>query len=150
MSAEQHARAMARDRRAQRDAEPVHTCNDVAPTTVEECPACTAEAASTAPPARVGGVLVQSDSWPSGAWGWGATEADAVAQWKRHGGRGARIVYVIDPFWSGAHVDQMGQVWADVTDPASVAIPRRERPRVIRSAERVGPRGKREVLDLDA
>jgi hypothetical protein len=99
--------------------------------------------------ARVGGVLVMSDTYP-GAWGWGSTEPEAVEQWRRNGGRGASLRLVIDPYWSGAHVDQMGQVWADVTDPAHASTPRRERPPVIASAERVGPRGKREPLDLDA
>jgi hypothetical protein len=99
------------------------------------------------PAPRVGGVVVTSDTFP-GSWGWGSTEAEAVEEWKRHGGRGARLVLAIDPYWSAARVDWMGQVWADVTDPASADVPRKDRPPVIMHAERVGPRGKRAPIDL--
>jgi hypothetical protein len=119
MSAEQHARAMARDRRAQ---------------------------AATAP--RVGGVLVMSDTLP-GYWGWGVDEAAAVEQWRRSGGRGASLRFVIDPYWSDVRPNDWGQVYAEVTDPAHADVPRKDRPPVIVSGERVGPRGKRTPLDLD-
>ncbi len=105
--------------------------------------------AAPLPAPRVGGVLIQSDTFP-GSWGWGLDEAAAVEQWKRNGGRGARLVLAIDPFWQAARVDQMGQVWADVVDPATASTPRRDRPPVIAHAERVTARGKRSPLDLDA
>ena len=97
--------------------------------------------------ARIGGFIVMSDTFP-GSWGWGADEAAAVEQWRRNGGHGTSLRLAIDPFWRDAHVDQMGQVWADMADPAAPG-PREDRPRVITSIERVGPRGKRTPLDLD-
>lgn len=109
----------------------------------------TARPLDVEPAPRVGGVLVLSDTFP-GSWGWGPTEAEAVEEWKRNGGRGARLVARIGAYWRDARVDWMGQVFADVLDPAHADVPRRDRPPVIESLERVGPRGKREPLPLDA
>ena len=99
-------------------------------------------------PEHVGGFIVQSDTFP-GSWGWGPTEAEAVERWRANGGRGSRFVLTIDPAYCAAYVDQMGQTWADWAGPGTIP-PRRERPALIARAERVGARGKRTPLDLDA
>lgn len=112
------------------------------------CPEC-----STGDPfaevARVGGLLIMSDTFP-GSWGWGETETAALERWKANGGRGARLVLTIDPYWSGAYVDAMGTVGATLTDPSNVDVPRRDRPPVITHGERVSTNGRRSILDLDA
>jgi hypothetical protein len=126
---------------------------DVRFATVEQAKACAQaisrdERTTKSTPARIGGCIVMSDTFP-GSWGWGSDEAAAVEQWRRNGGHGASLRLAIDPFWRDAHVDQMGQVWADVADPAHEDVPRRDRPRVVTSMTRVAVNGRRKALDLD-
>ena len=89
--------------------------------------------------------IVMTDSFP-GYWGKGETEAEALAECKRHGGsRGPWLVAEIDPWWDEAWVDGMGQVMAQCSED-KVEVPRRERPPVVCSLVRLGVRGKRTAV----
>jgi hypothetical protein len=92
--------------------------------------------------------VVMTDSWP-GYWGAGETEDEALANCKRSGGRPSKtgtVRIVIHEAYDEVGVDMMGGLSAVYTgDPDT---PYAERPKMVCEAWRVGPRGKRQRLDL--
>lgn len=100
------------------------------------------------PDAPRGGWIVASDAYP-GAWGRGSTEAEALDHWRRNGGRGARIVLLVDSAYVLPWVDVFGRVQATAV-PQWHDVPRSQRPPVIAAGWRVSTNGRRSVLDLDA
>jgi hypothetical protein len=90
--------------------------------------------------------LVTTDTYP-GYWGSGATEQEAIENCRNSRGRAPFMVHEIDEFYGLAHVDDLGQVWADALEQ-NRSKPRREWPKVIVRSEKIGVRGKRTKVSI--
>lgn len=87
--------------------------------------------------------VIMTDSWP-GYWGAGDTEAEALTNLKRSGGRPSKhgtLRFVLHEEYINPWVDVMGSI--NCTYKGDPETPHEERPAVVKEGWRYGPKGGR-------